>query len=66
MCQVSVVLDRNGEQEKVMENVTQLTMEPEGVLISTFFEAPKLIADAKLTKIDFLNGTVTLQTETKG
>ncbi len=66
MCQVSVVVDRNGEQEKVMENVTQLTMEPEGVMISTFFEEPKLIADAKLTKIDFLNGTVTLQTETKG
>jgi predicted RNA-binding protein len=60
MCQVNVVLDKNGEQEKVMENVTLLTIEPEGVLISTLFEKPKLIAGAKLTKIDFLNGTVTL------
>lgn len=60
MCQVNVVLDKNGEQEKVMENVTLLTIEPEGVLISTFFEEPKLLVGAKLTKIDFLNGTVTL------
>ena len=66
MCQVNVVLDQNGEQEKIMENVTLLTIEPEGILISTFFEEPKLVADAKLTKIDFLNGTVTLQADKKG
>ena len=66
MCQVNVVLDQNGDQEKVMENVTLLTIEPEGVTISTFFEKPKLIADAKLIKIDFLNGTVTLKSDKKG
>ena len=66
MCQVNVVIDHTGEQEKVMENVTLLTIEPEGILISTFFEEPKLFSDLKLTKIDFLNGTVTLQSDKKG
>lgn len=62
MCQVSVLLQKEGMQEKIMENVTLLEVEPEGIRISTMFEEPKLIADAKLTKIDFLDGSVTLQT----
>ena len=63
MCQVNVVVSRNGDQEKIMENVTLLEIEPQGIRISTFFEEPKLITDARLEKIDFLNGTVILQAD---
>ena len=46
MCQMKVVLAQDGEQEKIMENVTHLEVTDEGVLVSTFFEEPKLVKSA--------------------
>lgn len=60
MCQMSVVLDNNGEHEKIMDNVTHLEVTGEGVLVSTLFEEPKLVKSAWVKNIDFLGGTVTL------
>jgi len=57
---MNVVLKHDGEQEKVMENVTHLEVTGEGVLVSTFFEEPKLVKSAWVKSIDFLGGTVTL------
>ncbi|MDX1777093.1 MAG: CooT family nickel-binding protein [Desulfobulbales bacterium] len=57
---MNVVLDNNGEQEKIMENVTRLEVTGEGVLVTTFFEDPKLVKSARVRDIDFLGGTVTL------
>ena len=63
MCQMNVVLKHDGEQEKIMENVTHLEVTGEGVLVSTFFEDPKLVKSAWVKSIDFLGGTVTLDNE---
>ena len=60
MCQMNVVLEEDGGQEKIMENVTHLEVTGEGVLVSTFFEEPKLVKSARIKNIDFLGGTVTL------
>ena len=60
MCQMKVVLEQNGEQEKIMDNVTHLEVTGDGVLVSTFFEEPKLVESAWVKDIDFLSGTVTL------
>ena len=60
MCQMNVVLKHDGEQEKVMENVTHLEVTGEGVLVSTFFEEPQLVKSAWVKSIDFLGGTITL------
>ncbi|OGQ98850.1 MAG: RNA-binding protein [Deltaproteobacteria bacterium RIFOXYD12_FULL_57_12] len=60
MCQMRVVLEQDGQQEKIMDGVTLLETTPAGVRVSTFFEAPKLVAAARVQKIDFLAGTVTL------
>ena len=60
MCQMNVVLEHGGEQEKIMENATHLEVTGEGVLVSTLFEEPKLVKSAWVKNIDFLNGTVTL------
>lgn len=60
MCQMKVVLDQDDGQEKIMENVTHLEVTGEGVLVSTFFEEPKLVKSAWIKNIDFLGGTVTL------
>jgi len=57
---MNVVLEQDGEQEKIMENVTHLEVTGEGVLVSTFFEDPKLVKSAWVKNIDFLSGTVTL------
>jgi predicted RNA-binding protein len=64
MCQMNVVLEQDGGQEKIMENVTRLEVSDEGVLVSTFFEEPRLVKSAWVKNIDFLGGTVTLDTKT--
>jgi len=61
MCQISAVVERNGEQETVMESVTALEVIDNGVVLSTFFEEPKTIANVVIEKIDFLGGAVVLK-----
>ena len=60
MCQMNVVLEHDGEQEKIMDNVTHLEVTGEGVVVSTLFEEPKLVKSAWVRDIDFQSGTVTL------
>jgi predicted RNA-binding protein len=60
---MNVVLKNNDRQENIMENVTQLEVTSEGVLVSAFFEEPKLVKSARVKSIDFLGGTVTLDNE---
>ena len=60
MCQMSVVLEREDGQEKIMDNVTHLEVTGEGILVSTLFEEPKLVKSAWVKNIDFLDGKVTL------
>jgi predicted RNA-binding protein len=60
MCQMNVVLEHDGEQEKIMDNVTHLEVTGEGVVVSTLFEEPKLVKSAWVKNIDFQGGTVTL------
>jgi len=60
MCQISVVIEREGKQEKVMDSVTGLEVTPEGVRLSTFFEEPMVIPDVVISRIDFLGGALVL------
>ena len=60
MCQMSVVLEHEGERQKIMDNVTHLEVTEEGVVVSTLFEEPKLVESAWVKSIDFMGGTVTL------
>ena len=57
---MNVVLEHDGEQEKIMENITNLEVTGEGVLISGLFEEPKLVKSAWVKDIDFQRGIVTL------
>jgi predicted RNA-binding protein len=65
MCQMSVMLDQNGQQKKIMDNVTQLEVTPEGVTLSALFEEPKFLVATRIKKIDFLSGTLTLVASNK-
>lgn len=60
MCQISVVVEREDDQEKILENVTRLDVTPDGVLLSTFFEEPQEVKNVFIHRIDFLGGTVVL------
>ena len=60
MCQMNVVLEHDGEQEKIMDNVTHLEVTGEGVLVSTLFEEPKMVKSAWVKNIDFQSGLVIL------
>jgi len=57
---MNVVLDHDGEQEKIMDNVTHLEVTDEGVVVSTLFEEPKLVKSARVKDIDFQSGLVVL------
>ncbi len=60
MCQINVVVEREGNREPVMESVTGLKITEDGIVLSTFFEEPLVISDVKIKSIDFLGGSVLL------
>lgn len=63
MCQMSVVLEKNGQQETIFENASLLEVTGDGVRVSALFEAPREIQNAQVARIDFMNGTVTLSSK---
>lgn len=60
MCQINVVVEREGNQEPVMESVTGLEVTMDGIILSTFFEEPLVVPDVRIKSIDFLGGSVVL------
>lgn len=63
MCQMSVIVEHEGAQEKVMDNITTLQVMDKGVELTTFFEEPLAIPDVVISRIDFLGGKVFLKRE---
>ncbi|NOQ46683.1 MAG: CooT family nickel-binding protein [Desulfobulbaceae bacterium] len=61
MCQISAVVEREGKQETIMEAVTGLEVTEKGVILTTFFEEPKVVPDVVIRRIDFLGGAVVLE-----
>jgi predicted RNA-binding protein len=60
MCQMSVVINKDGVQEKIMDAVSRLVVTDEGVAINALFDQPRLIPGAMVKEIDFLDGVVVL------
>lgn len=60
MCQISVVVEQEGQEEKILDNVTRLDVVEDGVVLSTFFEEPQEVKDVTILRIDFLGGKVFL------
>jgi len=60
MCQMSVVLEKDGEKQTIMENVTLLEAKDNGVEVSTLFDEPRQVDDCRVERMDFNSGTVTL------
>jgi predicted RNA-binding protein len=60
MCQMSVILEQDGNETVVSESASLLEVGEDGIRISTLFEEPQFIPDAAVRAIDFLNGRVTV------
>ena len=60
MCQLNVVMEREGKQETLMEGVTGLEVTELGIILRTYFEEPMTVNQASIKSIDFLGGSVVL------
>jgi predicted RNA-binding protein len=66
MCQMSVVLEQDGKEQLIMENVTMLEAVSGGITVSALFEEPESVPDTIVKKIDFMDGKVILTSSNKG
>ncbi len=60
MCQTSVVMERDGSEELLLENVTALEVIDGGLSIATLFEGQKEYPGVAIRRIDFNEGKVYL------
>ena len=59
MCQATVFLSKNGQEEEIMRDLVLLEPVDGGLRLQAFFEEP-VIVDARVRRIDFLKHSVTL------
>ncbi len=60
MCQTSAILEKDGGQELLLENVTSLEVESNGLKITTLFEGTASWPGVAIRRIDFTGGKVYL------
>jgi len=60
MCQMKVLLEKEGGDELVMEGASLLESKADGVELSSLFDPPRLIPGVQVVRIDFLNSKVVL------
>ncbi len=60
MCQTSAIMDKNGGQELLLENVTNLEVLSDSLQITTLFEGTKSWPGVAIRSIDFSAGKVYL------
>jgi len=61
MCQMTIVLEEeDGRTQTVLENASFLEAGDNAVTVGALFEEPKVVAGARVKRIDFMEGRVTL------
>ncbi|MFT5698929.1 MAG: putative RNA-binding protein [Desulforhopalus sp.] len=60
MCQTSVFMDKGGQEELLLENVTGLEVTGKNITITTLFEGATEYKDVAISRIDFSGGKVFL------
>ena len=66
MCQLNVVMEREGKLETLMEGVTGLEVTEQEIILRTYFEEPMTIGNASIKSIDFIGGSVVLSSDVSG
>lgn len=64
MCEATVYLERDGQREKVLEDVVRIEPGEAGVVLTKLFEPPKTL-QADIREIDLLKHVVTLVAPTR-
>jgi predicted RNA-binding protein len=59
MCQATVYLDQDGQEQEIMRDVVLLEPAEAGVRLYAFFEEP-VVVRAQVSRIDFMKHSVTL------
>jgi predicted RNA-binding protein len=59
MCQATVILVQDGEEQVIMRDVILLMPQEDGLQLQALFEEPVTVK-AEVSRIDFLKHTVTL------
>jgi predicted RNA-binding protein len=62
MCEATVYLERDGQREKVLQDVVRITPTGTGLVLIRLLEPPKTVRGV-IREIDFLKHSVTLATE---
>ena len=60
MCQTSALMEKDGGQELLLENITNLEVLSGGLQITTLFEGTKAWPGVAIRRIDFSAGKVYL------
>jgi predicted RNA-binding protein len=60
MCQTNAVLEKDGGEELLLENVTKLEVAEDGLSITTLFEGTRSWPNTAIRAIDFAAGKVYL------
>lgn len=61
MCQTNVLMEKDGQEELLLENVTGLEVNGTKITISTLFEGATEYQNVAISRIDFTGGKVFLQ-----
>lgn len=64
MCEIRVVMEHDGAEEVIMQNVTRLEVRDGSLAITSLFGGTKEIDNTMIRNIDFLAGKVFLQHRT--
>ena len=62
MCEARVYMERDGQREKVMEDVVRIESTEAGIVLTKLFEPPQTVQGV-IREIDFLKHSVTLARE---
>ncbi len=63
MCQMRVIMETDAGPEQIMEEVTGIEVTPEGIVLASLFDEPRLIAGSAVKKIDFMATIITLSAQ---
>ncbi len=61
MCEATVYVERDGQREKVMEDVVRIESTEAGIVLTKLLEPPQTVQGV-IREIDFLKHAVTLST----
>ena len=61
MCQTNVVMEKDGQEELLLENVTGLEVKGNNITITSLFEGATEYQNVAISRIDFSGGKVFLQ-----